>query len=72
MKKTIFYCLIAFLALFLIGCEPSEKDPSQGGGKEETKFEEQFNEISSYINENTPKVICEDIELIGSYDKYGA
>lgn len=72
MKKTIFYCLIAFLALFLIGCEPSEKDPSQGGGQEETKFEEQFNEISLYINENTPKVICEDIELIGSYDKYGA
>ena len=46
MKKTIFYCLIAFLVLFLIGCEPSEKDPSQGGGKEETKFEDQFNEIS--------------------------
>jgi len=72
MKKIIFYCLIALLALFLVGCE-NQKDPTpSGGGEDETTFELQFNEIAAYYEENIPYFVYEDLQLSDTYDKYNA
>ena len=73
--RKIFYFILLFFALLLVGCTGNEQ-PNDGGdgetGKDESVIETQFSEIEKYINDNVPYFVTEDIELIDEYSQYNA
>jgi len=74
MKNKLVYILLIIFGLFLIGCE-NNINGDEGGSNDDkptTEFDSQFNEISTYIKNNVPYFITEDIVLTDEYLKYGA
>ena len=66
MKNKIIWLIFALVSLFLIGCSDKSDD------KVSSKFDDQFEEISQYIEDNIPNVITDDIELVYEYLEYNA
>lgn len=69
MNKKIFFAFLFLFILCLVGCE-KPSDPNDG--ETANKFDEQVSTISSFLNENIPYIITEDIELISEYQEYNA
>ncbi len=77
MKKIIFFAFVLFASIALMGCgETGGTTPGGGGegggGTTTDEYENKFNTISQYINDNIPYIITEDIELITEYPEYNA
>ena len=77
MKNKLVFILLVLFGLFLIGCENNTSGNEGGNGdgnedKPSSELDIQFSEISSYIKDNIPFFITEDIELTNEYLKYGA
>ncbi len=81
MKGKLIFVLVAFFALLLSGCG-IEPGGNQGGGNTgpggelpggtETEFDNQFNKIKEYIEQNVPYIVTEDITLIEEYSEFNA
>ena len=68
MKNKLVFILLVLFGLFLIGCENNTSGNEGGNGdgnedKPSSELDIQFSEISSYIKDNIPFFITEDIEL---------
>jgi len=69
MNSKILFLVVILFSLVLIGCGP---DTPSGGGNEGSEYDEQFEIIKNYIDENVPYFVDEDIELIEEYTEFNA
>ena len=72
MKNKIIFLLLVVFCLCLIGCGNETGGNETGGNENNDELNTMFDEISSYVKENVPFFITEDIELIEEYSKYNA
>ena len=71
MKKAIYIIFVLFLTIVLIGCNTPE-GPEVGGETETSDYERKFETIKTYIDENIPYIVTEDIELPEEFIEHNA
>ena len=72
MKNKLLFLVLFLFILVLVGCGPDVPAGGDGDKDDETKYEQQFESIKKYIDENVPYIVTEDIELIEEYSEYNA
>lgn len=73
MNKKILFCVLFLFLLVLVGCEKPDNPSDDDKDKiTVTEFDEKFNIIAAYLDENIPYFVTEDIDLIEEYSECDA